>query len=233
MLATLVWKDFRLVSLILGLSLVAVVTAVPFNIALIFLFRPDVLSDLSLMRIVAGSFEGATAFLPVVCYMAVVMTAGSIIAGERQERTADFLGTLPPLRTKVLLSKGIVVASTIAVWSLIYVAMLGLTQFLDQLASHKLQLSDLPPVTIIAQIIIGAGGISWAASTFCRTITPPVLAGIIIPALFVPAMQTVLQKANVSLSPEQLGEWTIAAIFTLGIIGFVLGTIVSLRRESP
>ena len=233
MLATLIWKDFRLVRLILGLSLAALITAVPFNIALIFLFRPDVLSDISPMVLVAGSFEGATAFLPVVCYIAVILTAGSILAGERQERTADFLATLPPSRTKTILSKGIVVASTIAAWTLIYVAMMGFTQLLGQFNHHSLQLSDLPPGYFIAQVIIGGGGIAWAASAFCRTITPPVLAGIIIPALFVPAMQTVLHKMNVSIPPSELAQWTVGAIFMLGLLGFILGTIVYLRRESP
>lgn len=233
MLATLIWKDFRLVRLILVISAAVAAAAFPFIICMAFFTRPDVLQVFTWSQLVIGALEGATMFVPVVSYMAVAFTAGGLIAGERQDRTADFLATLPPIRSKVVLSKAIIAVGTIAACLLVYAGMKSLVVDVWYGPMNDLRAESMPTVLDLARVLIGCGGVAWAVSSVLRTITIPVLAGFVIPGLFVAAMQTILYRFEITTNPDEITQWISSAIGTLGILGFVIGSIITLRRESP
>lgn len=167
--------------------------------------------------------------------LTIALLGGNAIAGERIDRSAEFLAYLPPSRGRVLVSKIILAGSAVAViWGVNLLVLYGVAPHLrggndmaQSLSTGELKYT-LPGLASTAALLFGA---AWLGSA--RLDSPAIAAGL---GIFAPVLVAgVLGAINYYFQPPgfRFGLWYVTACTALGCVTFVTGTVYYLRRIEP
>lgn len=163
----------------------------------------------------------------------LAILSGHIIAVERGDRSAEFLGYLPPSRGLVLFSKAVVLAGTfLTIWGL-YLLLHAIAFWISpdsdaarDLTSH---MASLPRFAGLGLLAAGAG---WCASANVDNSGPAVALGLAAPAVLFGVLLATNSAVN---APDDLAF--AAVYFTLcpilAVTFFMIGTYCYLRRVEP
>lgn len=231
MLKALIWKDLR-------------INRLPLLIGAIVLVAPYIVVGVAVMHM--PLWQEATAasawavLLATGCHFSVMCSqptlailSGHIIAVERGDRSAEFLGYLPPSRGLVLFSKAVVLAGTfLMIWGL--TLLLHATAFWlspESDAAHDLT-SHLASLPRFAGIGLLAAGAAWCASANVDNSGPAVALGLAAPAVLFGVLMATNSAFN---TPNDL---SFAAVYftlcpILAVVCFTIGTLSYLRRVEP
>lgn len=211
-MAWLLWKDFRLSRSLFAMTLLLV-------------FGPPALAAL-----VAWYWHAAWApyltraawFSLVASQIPVVILGGVAIAGERGERSAEFLACQPVSRGRILASKLSVIAGFVA---------LGWIPSLSLLAAVSPASLELRFLGSGASLLMLFFGMAWLFSCWLENPTFAIAAGLCaaIVLLFV-VMSIVTHLSSVEWFVVYALPWI---WLTFGLGGFLLGTRHYLRRVEP
>lgn len=216
----LLWKDYRLNQFLLVL-------------AIIFLVAPMAVAALGLVWVDRPYFPDVEEFRNVVWYgcdvsitlsqLSLCLLAGNAFAAERVDRSSEFLATLPPTRTKILVSKLLVVLLTAAAVALtVYGAKLVLT-----LVSGEPWEQESPVYWAIGFAGFGA---AWAASTAVQSPTLSVGVGVLSMVMLPAAVAALHAYGIISTNPPTAN---CIGGFTLGFVAFTTGCIAFLKQVEP
>lgn len=231
MIRVLLWKDMRLIRMIALLAILSVPLVLLLGGIVCFIVQDESIGGQTTVAKLAATFGGGTAYLQAIGYFTVTVCAGCILAGERQDRTCEFLACLPPLRWHHLVSKWLVVVGFILLWLLIYGALFLTTVQLEQSFGTKRFSEQLMPIGGMAQLLIGCSGIAWAASAIARSSVIPILVGFITPGFVVPLIGMLFQFFEISVDLPNQTPLMLAAVCLLGVAGFVAGAFFYLIRS--
>jgi ABC-type transport system involved in multi-copper enzyme maturation permease subunit len=218
------WRLFRapMVALI-------VVGAVCYLIALASIFYPQADHDTldSLFTAALVSFE-LTGFL-------AAAFGGVAIAGERADRTADFLGLLPVRRMQIVLSKLTVSILMIGACAAFHLLILGLTllawsnYYPTNRGPHDVQWVTALPMWF--GFTTSLFGIAWLLGTFLRS--GPISACVSI-ATTIAWFAVVALRLDAGHYRDEVVPITLSSIsLAVGLSTLVGGTIYYLRRIAP
>jgi ABC-type transport system involved in multi-copper enzyme maturation permease subunit len=179
-----------------------------------------------------GKFMGAYGASSMFGYLAIAMLAGHAIAGERADRSAEFIAYLPLPRWRILASKLVLPLIIIAVimgMNLVSVNLLALP--VDFPLAHMADLRVLPSA------LLATYGVSWL---FSSLLSSPVIASII--GLCTPFVVAGFGMATLNFlgldvtTPENvlaLNGWCAIGCLPLAIVCFSIGTRNYFRRSEP
>lgn len=223
----LLWKDYRINRLILFLGAAFIVG--PYAVVLLTLWLDPQRASSAMAW--ADLLIGACQVSLALSLVTAATLGGNAFAGERADRSAEFLAYLPPSRLKILLSKAALSLSAMAgIWVLHLIVMLVLVP--SFLGDRSLRWDPTSATETLAALSAVLFGIGWGASSFLESTSnaasiafgAPVAVG----AVFMGSSNWFDWPAN-----EDFGHYFTIACFTMGIIGFVLGTLHYLRRVEP
>ena len=231
MLKALIWKDLRINRLPLLIG--AFVLVAPYLIVGVAVTHMPLWQEATAASAWAVLLATGCHFSVMCSQPTLAILSGHIIAVERGDRSAEFLGYLPPSRGLVLFSKALVLAGTfLMIWGLnllLHATAFWLSPESD--AAHDLT-SHLPSLPRFAGIGLLAAGAGWCASANVDNSGPAVALGLAAPAV----LFGVLLATNAAFnSPDDLSFATV--YFTLcpilaGVF-FTVGTLFYLRRVEP
>jgi ABC-type transport system involved in multi-copper enzyme maturation permease subunit len=218
-LSTLMRKDFRLFrGLLIGLICMGLT---PYPVILIIAAQtkdtvkwPDFVS------------AAATIGMMLTALLASVF-GGAAIGGERQNRTADFLGLLPITRGQIALSKGVVsfliLAACTAPHLVVQVLSLGGTIYFWQNWVNDF----VPAAAIFTGLLIGFFGVAWLLGSFLSSaaISAAVSIAVTITACVTLAVCMDGREHRVAF------QYCLAALpFAMGTASLIGGTLYYLKR---
>jgi len=228
-MTALLWKDYRLNRLLLGFGLlmlaIPLLIGVSYNLYLQWRYDESWWTQRFWQGIACASL-GLSLFT-------FAMLGASAIAAERADRSAEFLAYLPASRRAIITSKAIIaIGAGLFIWIvnlvLCYVvAPHGGGGPEDAMARSSDALTVMiPPLAATSVLLFGAG---WFWSSFMPG----------------HAISTGLSFSTLAFVGCSLGSWEylsgssmvekwyVPICLTLGIIGFVAGTVCYLRRVEP
>jgi ABC-type transport system involved in multi-copper enzyme maturation permease subunit len=186
----------------------------------------------------ADYFAGAALYGFVFSQLSIAVIGGNAFSGERVDRSAEFLFSLPISRGKIALSKLLVsLALILAIWLITSLILAGLLIAPTRWgASDPHDLADIWNVAACAAVVSTTFFcVAWCLSSFLTNATVAVLGGLITPLLVLSgiALTSYLLDLDVNRSGDRftaLFEWT---CLTISPICFGLGTWYYLRRVEP
>ncbi len=230
-MTALLWKDYRVNRLVLGLGIVLLLG--PF---LIFFTH----------NLYTGWRFGETHWWPhwwiFTCIaslggslITIAALGGNAIAGERIDRSAEFLAYLPPSRLAVITSKIILtVGAGLLIWIVNLAVLYGVVPLASALPNVAFYAGDGDPMTMIplfAAATVMTFGAAWLSSALMSS--PGVATGIGIVAPWVVALALGLVDYLFYLTDAAVVSWFKITSVTLGLLCFVVGTVYYLRRVEP
>jgi hypothetical protein len=235
MLSALLRKDLRLMRSVLITSTMSVVLSFGVTAAVSFSIRESVWSGQPAIVVWASVFALSTQLCFLFAYFSVAFLSGSIIASERQDRSAEFLACLPPLRRHTLASKALVCAGFVGVIWGAYACHFAVSEYLEQHTTAVLSARQRIPLGDAVRLLIGCAGIAWAVSSVARSPTIAVLFGLISPLIAMPIVHLALHSLGVSLPLEEMKGFVFNAVLLAGLAGFGTGSTWYLlgREERP
>jgi ABC-type transport system involved in multi-copper enzyme maturation permease subunit len=223
----LLWKDYRLNRLLLaiglGLLLGPYAAVVVWQLHSHWPIWPQAAAWAQLL-------VGASTFSLSLSLLTLVLLAGNAFAGERADRSAEFLAYLPPSRARVLISKALLaflVATVIWVFNLLVAE--GVVPALSAGPVGELAVGPNSHLATAAVLVFGAG---WLGSSFLESPTFATTIGIVAPL----AVSSLLALSGVFLDwppREDFGFWWDVAFVMVGVLSFAGGTWYYLRRVEP
>lgn len=231
MLKALIWKDLRINRLPLLIG--AFVLVAPYIVVGVAVTHMPLWQEATAASAWAVLLATGCHFSVMCSQPTLAILSGHIIAVERGDRSAEFLGYLPPSRGLVLFSKAVVLAGTfLMIWGLnllLHATAFWLSPESD--AAHDLtsHMASLPRFAGIGLLAAGAG---WCASANVDNSGPAVALGLAAPAV----LFGMLLAANSAFNtPDDLSFATV--YFTLcpilAVVCFTIGTLLYLRRVEP
>lgn len=232
MLKALIWKDVR-------------INRLPLMIAVLLLVGPYLVVAAAVMQMPlwqestsasAWAILLATGgYFSVMCSQAsLAMLSGQLIAVERADRSAEFIAYLPPSRFQLLLSKLVVLASTIAV---VWGTNLALRQLSGYLAGDardpaRALTADMASFWTLAAVGALAMGAGWCASCMLTGTGGPVASAFFSPMVLVGLLQS-LGFASGWPDEFSFGSVYVSGCWLFGCVLFGIGTVHFLRRVEP
>ncbi len=226
----LLWKDYRLNRMILILG--AVLIAGPYVVVILqqwcrprHTWSPLVWADLL----------GAACQVSLGLSLVTVAILGcNAFAGERADRSAEFLAYLPPSRRAILMSKAVLsLVAIAAIWGINLAVARGVIPALLGDGSppfNAMPLSKALAVSAaVGTIMFGMG---WGASAFLESTA--IAAGV---AFFAPAAVAMAFIGSQHWfgwpTQEEFGHCYSVVCVAMGTVGFGVGTVHYLRRVEP
>jgi ABC-type transport system involved in multi-copper enzyme maturation permease subunit len=193
---------------------------------------------------------GTSIYSVCISQLAAALIGGNAIAGERVDRSAEFLYSLPIRRRKLLASK-LLLAMAIAVAIWLVNALIFSSIILYELGGVPIPLPN--PVNwnffvnrdvLLVMAMIATTGltffcIAWFFSSFIASPTVAICAGLITPVLLASGIALVdMLLAMSGLKENRLGYpaanlWYLGICLTLSVVCFGVGTWHYLRRVEP
>jgi hypothetical protein len=161
----------------------------------------------------------------------MAMLGGNAFAAERADRSAEFLAYLPPSRWTLVASKMIVaLGASLSGWAL---NLLTLFVVAPRLPGVPQLMEDNPKeeTVLIAALAALMFGVAWCFSSFVAS--PAIGTGC---GFFAPFLAAgVVQGLNYFFHPAGFSfvTWYGRLSLTVGIVAFVAGTVVYVRRVEP
>ena len=225
----LLWKDCRVNQLVLIVGLLLAVA--PFLIAVPVNFYSERLHG-ALPRPWPEQLVSTALFSLSFSLLTIVMLGGNAVAGERADRSAEFLAYLPPSRRAIITSKAVLAIGVgLVIWIANLAVIYGLapvTGRLSQEVALNLAAMRNESILFLAVTSVVLFGGAWLASSFVAS--PAVATGL----GFVPPFVTGCLLMYF-LGPEHpdIGSWYRIIALTLGVVFFVAGVAYYLRRVEP
>jgi hypothetical protein len=222
MLRALFWKDVRVNRLPLLAG--AVLLIAPYFLAIgVGAFTPSASSDGA--SAMWGSILALGSIYSLACsQLTLAVLAGNVIAVERMDRSAEFLGYLPPSKFQILLSKSALLIGAGLIITAVNVTALLVAHLLAGRADGASLVTSILDLSQISLVGVGAAGVGWAASAKLETTGAPVILALATP-IIVPGAYYLTWFAF-GWPIEELSAtrilWTCAL---LGAVFFVIGWI--------
>jgi hypothetical protein len=176
----------------------------------------------------------------VLSLLTVALLAGNAVAGERADRSAEFVAGLPISRRAIITSKAIVaLGATIVIWAILLLIVFGLAPtrlsygdvgcYRSAFEAAEAELlaqgrREILPFAALATVLIF--GIAWFSSSFFAS--PVLAAGSGIAAPMVIGM--IMATANRFGADLGNGVYALSCVI-VGIVAFVAGTICFIRGK--
>lgn len=224
----LLWKEYRANRLVLIVG--AVLLLAPYFFLLGMVLRGVLHCNLAELSL---GLCGAAAYSIAISQLTLALLGGNVIAGERVDRSAEFLGYLPISRGRALASKLTLVALTVAlVWiPNLLVLLLASTGVPERwLASMP---AELIGGTIFHSAVTGivCFSVAWLLSSMLESPTFSICGGLVTPVLIMTAILLVGWQFHPS--EDAVSLWYTGISLVLASACFVAGTAYYLRRVEP
>jgi ABC-type transport system involved in multi-copper enzyme maturation permease subunit len=225
----LIWKDYRLNRLV-------------FILAVLLLIAPHVMATVLTLRgmgndmgqdwpVWVHNFMMASLVSLAFVQLAVAFVGGNAIACERQDRSAEFLATLPVSRGRKLASKLLVTLALLALVWLPNLMILGLA-----IGKHP-----LPEMTGLVMRCLGTVAVigftffcvAWCFSSLLDSPTFSVCAGLMVPMVVGIGIAASAGLFEVQLSGDVFRGWFCGLCLAISAATFPAGTLYYLRRVEP
>ncbi len=229
MIATLLWKDYRqnrrlLIALVLFL-------AIPYAFAIIYggvsrLREPEYYPRASWSEMFMVASVVSLSELVVAC----AFIAGNAFAGERADRSAEFVGYLPIPRPASTMSRAI-----LAIGSCVTLALCNLAIFCTAAGWVSNERSH-PPVELFVSVAATAVllfGVAWFASSFLRSAAIAAAAGIMLMVVVGSGLAMIDYIRGGHDADTIMKNWYAPMCLLVGLTAFTAGCVHSLRRIEP
>ena len=228
----LLWKDYRTNQPLLVIGVVLLLT--PYAVLIGWIWYSVGLTAATPTQWAESLLMAAQASLAC-SQLTLLLLAGTIIAGERRDRSAEFLAYLPPSRPAILTSKALLSAATVAViWGLT-LAIVGLVgPALDAEAvsgTHRTALLEF--LAIMATSGVALFGTAWLGSSMLESPTYSTAIGLLA-VMLLPFLLNACRM--VSGWPDNSASFVHALRLLYvgcGIAGFLVGWTYYVRRVEP
>jgi ABC-type transport system involved in multi-copper enzyme maturation permease subunit len=215
----LLWREYR-ANLHLLIAGVVLFFLPYFFILVMFLWSPQIADGFAFAALVSFALS----------QMTITLLGGNAIAGERADRTAEFLAYLPVSKTRRLVGKLCLTASVTAlVWG-INLLVFGILAVGDP----DLNVFRENPDAVVYPGLTGLVmfGVAWCISSIQSSPTIAVCGGIATPVIILNSLWLV--TINFDLYDKQFfANWYTMISITLGALGFAVGTWCYLKRVEP
>jgi ABC-type transport system involved in multi-copper enzyme maturation permease subunit len=166
-------------------------------------------------------------------FFTAAMLGGNAVAGERADRSAEFLATLPPSRAMHITIKAIVAAGVLLVVCLLnlFVVYVIAPRAPQPPAGWAIDQNTSREMAVLIVSLTVAFGASWFVSCLASSHALAGAAGIGAPVLVggvIYAIGTFLE-----ITEDQFAAAYYATCISIGVAGFVGGIIYYLRRVEP
>jgi ABC-type transport system involved in multi-copper enzyme maturation permease subunit len=161
--------------------------------------------------------------------MTLAVLAGNVIAVERADRSAEFLGYLPPSKAQILLSKSaLLIGAGIVITAVNLATALVANSLITTPDGPALGMSllDLSQISLVG---VGAAGVGWAASAKLETTGAPVFFAIATPMMVAGAFYLAYFTFGWPLE-ELSGTTILLTCGAVGVVFFAVGWVYYLRR---
>jgi len=191
--------------------------------------RVSSMSSEGMRRQILGAIDAASRFAALFAELVAAAFGGMAIAGERADRTADFIALLPVTRIQVALSK----------W-LVSLLMLGIClgfHLLIAVSNTVYGFRVNPSQLLVAYEILTCGtfclfGVAWLFSAFTKS--GPISASLSYAVVLATTMLTFTVVHGHNGVSDKESAIAIAMVTTMiGVAGIFVGTIYYLRRIAP
>ena len=226
----LLWKDCRVNQFVLIAG--TVILLLPYLVCLIFITFTQWYWPVDQMR--HWNYETVTVCGSISLMLSMVtiaMLGGNAMAAERADRSAEFLFYLPPSRRSLIASKIILaVGASLLIWIVNGVTLLVIAPRLPgapSLGDGALRAAAGDRMLHLAVTAVLILGVAWLLSAFASA-KIAAICGFIAPDVIVGALLGVHY-----LHPFPYLKWYTTLALTGGILSFIAGTLVYLRRYEP
>lgn len=223
----LIWKDYR-INRVLVIVAVALFV-VPHAIALIAVLRGTG------ARMWQWNFGASGVYSLVFLQAILAVMGGNAIAGERVDRSAEFLASLPVSRGRKLVSKLLVSLAMFAwVWipNLVILALIALGERSAIGPADIRQFLEILGNCAVTGITFYC--VAWCLSSMLESPTYSASGGLAVPALVIGGIAWVAYLCQWDDTAAATIAWLYCAIcLTISAICFLGGTVYYLRRVEP
>jgi len=160
------------------------------------------------------------------------LLGGSAIAGERVDRSAEFLAYLPLSRGRILAAKLLFTLAVSAVIWLPNLVILGISVLVLAVKAGD-GASILANITATGLVFFGVG---WLLSTMTESPSISVCVGLVVPVIVLTAICGVGYLADLpadSHYPPYISLWYQVVSMAIALASFGAGTVYYLRRVEP
>jgi ABC-type transport system involved in multi-copper enzyme maturation permease subunit len=229
----LLWKDYRQNRLVVFVGLF--ILLLPYVIGILATLY-QICHGYMAPQVWQMCFSGSSLYSFILSQLTIALIGGNAIAGERVDRSAEFLASLPISRRKKLASKLLLAMAIVAVIWLLNAPLLWCLANSVPITNPR----DLEWFVFFMKGIAIAGlvffCVGWCLSAFLSSPTFAVAGGLISPLLIGGCFALYdylfgLPHDEVGVEIEQI--WLSAICVTLALVSFGLGTWYYLRRVEP
>lgn len=227
MIRALLWKDYRLNRLVLFIGVLLLVG--PFVLAVgsnyYHQWRTGAICAWPDMLVHSGIMSLAFSLIT------IGLLGGNAVAGERTDRSTEFLAYLPPTRRRLIASKALLALSALLmIWLVNLLVMYAVAPLTGELLPHVLQNRSESVCALVCTGVFLFGG-SWLASCMLRSCAIALGIGVVGPVALILVLE-LLQ--NVFGYPDlEVGWWYALLSLILGLACFLAGICYYLRRLDP
>ena len=224
---TLLWREFHWNRLVVVMG--AAILVLPYLFMLIVGLWPRK-GGISLDE---SYFAAAAYFSFMLSQLTIAFLGGNAFAGERADRSAEFMAYLPISRKDRLLSKFWLTVIVIAVILVVNLAVFRLAdgRFPWQMRDRESDIAEfLRNVAITGFVAFGVG---WLISSFQSSPTFAVCGGFVVPLLTAMGLSLVVREFEIPDDFRFAFTWYAVICGILGALGFALGTWLFLKRVEP
>jgi ABC-type transport system involved in multi-copper enzyme maturation permease subunit len=232
----LLWKDYRLNRLVLVLG--ATLLLGPYLVLLLWsAYSPDVPRGFYRdSKFWAGFLLTGSVTSLIFSELALALLAGNAFTCERADRSAEFLGYLPPSRLRILTSKAILVWSAAGlVWGVNLLAVTA-APVISAIGKNELTANESFSIAAFFLATVATGvmflGTGWLASCILDSPTFASATGLMTPLLLFCSFQ-ILHVLFDWPGPEIIKELYTGSCLVVGLLCFAAGTVYYLRRVEP
>lgn len=164
--------------------------------------------------------------------LTIGLLGGNAIAGERADRSAEFLAYLPPSRRAIITSKALLaIGAGVLIWVVNLLSAYGLAALGgDAMPEDGFRNEGLPILAATAALIFG---VAWFASSFLSSPAIAMGLGFLAPAMIGGVVTQVIMPPYESLLGHGAGWWYCTSCVILGTLCFAAGIVYYLRRVEP
>jgi ABC-type transport system involved in multi-copper enzyme maturation permease subunit len=237
MMNWLLWKDYRQNRLVILAALIFLLAP---HLFALFAVCWDINRECVCPREwVVHYFTNSTIFGLMVSQFVVAIVAGNAFAGERADRSAEFLSSLPISRIRIVLSKLLFSLMMIgAIWLTSLVLLECLLPFMRgaEVTQHYDDLWRMIGYTAVTAIVFFC--VAWCLSSFLTSTTFAVLGGLWTPAILWFGILFAGYLLGYTLQTDEFYEkiaafWYCTVCLILAPLCFAGGTWYYLRRVEP
>jgi hypothetical protein len=182
---------------------------------------------------------GAVGYSLALSQLTIALLAGNAMAGERADRSAEFMAYLPVSRPKRMAAKLILAGCAAAViWSFSSImASLILEELWTELGTRPWDRRASEAAVFFATYVAITGatffGVAWLVSSFQSSPTFAACAGLITPVLVVAGLQAVALLCKPRLTGPIVGGGYAIICLSLACCGLAAGSLYYIRRVEP